>query len=93
MFSSKLALPGEPLVMLTPRNKVWTTPFTDKDVSPQLLKLTTFPLAVNFMEETTVLLGVGLLELFLLQELNVSAIAAKATHTYDKVFIIQVYGN
>jgi hypothetical protein len=45
------------------------------------------------MEETTVGLGVGLLELFLLQELNVRAIAAKAIHVYDKVFIIQVYGN
>jgi hypothetical protein len=44
------------------------------------------------MEEDTVLLGVGLLELFL-HELNVSAIAANAMHAYDKVFITQVYGN
>ena len=90
MFSSKLAFPGVPLVMLTPRNKVWVTPFTEKDVSPQLLKLTTVPLAVNFMEEVTVLFGFGLLELFL-QELNVSAIAANAMHKRDKVFITQVY--
>jgi len=44
------------------------------------------------MEEDTVLLGVGLLELFL-HELNVSAIAANAMHVYDKAFITQVYGN
>ena len=92
MFNSKLAPLGVPLVTLTPRNKVWVTPFTDKDVSPQLLKLMAFPLAVNFMEEDTVLSGVGLLELFL-HELNVSAIAANAMHKSDKVFIYAIIRN